>query len=212
MVSALAGGSTLRAAELLTNGNFESGDTGFTSAYTDDTTSQTLDDAQEYMISTSNGFPSYSSLGDHTTGSGEMMALNGSTDANVTMWEEDVNVAPGSSYTFSGYVALTTYYAPVVRLNINGVDVGTFTPTNTNDWENFSFNWSSASATTAKLILIDDNLDYSGNDFALDDLSFTGPAPTTAVPLPASFYAGLLGLAAMAVSRNSKRLLKPLTA
>ena len=74
---------------LVINGDFEKGNTGFTTGYT-------LGDVSNpggYSISprpaTAPGaFADWCNCGDHTTATGKMMVVNGATTPGVTVWEE----------------------------------------------------------------------------------------------------------------------------
>lgn len=87
------------------NGNFSSGNTGFTSGY-------------GYAASSDPGGGHYtvgnnphtwnsalSSFGDHTTGTGLMLIADGSGTANTQLWNESIAVSPNTQYTFSFYSA-----------------------------------------------------------------------------------------------------------
>ena len=87
---------------LVVNGDFENGNTAFTSGYT-------LGDVSNpgfYAIGTNpstaaGAFGDWCNCGDHTSGTGKMMIVNGATDASLPIWEETVAVRPSTSYTFS---------------------------------------------------------------------------------------------------------------
>jgi hypothetical protein len=161
---------------LVTNGDFGAGNSGFTSQYTQ---SASLGPPQTYAVGTNpntfNGL--WPRLGDHTSGTGQMMIVNGSTTANVTVWSERVPVQPDTTYVFSVWAA-SLYASPaILRFTVNGTTIGTKPArSSVGTWGQLSFSWQSGSATTAVLALIDDNLAFGGNDFALDDIAFTGPA------------------------------------
>ena len=96
------------AAELITNGNFNAGATGFSTTY-----DQT--DPGGYIFVTTNPallcsscFPS---MGDHTTGSGNMLFIDGAgvgdglTPASHPYYSVTLGVAPNSDYAFSYWAA-----------------------------------------------------------------------------------------------------------
>lgn len=173
---------------LLINGDFENGNTGFTSGYTfgDDS------NPGGYTIganpSTATGaFGDWCNCGDHTSGTGKMMIVNGATDATLSVWEETVTVTPSTEYIFSYWGAEVDHDSsslPHLLLKINGKVIGSSTfpeypPDNGGQWHNYKFTWKSGSSKSADLVLIDLNMDASWNDFALDDIAFS------AVPNPA---------------------------
>ena len=127
------------------------------------------------------------SLGDHTTGNGNYMIVNGSTSSNKKVWEYTVqNISPGVIYQFKVYVtclfmtpggiAPTSNYLPKLQLKINDQDVGqvkTLTWTNGGQWTSWSQEWTAGSNTTsAKITIIDNCTSDNGNDFGLDDIVF----------------------------------------
>jgi len=88
--------------QLLTNGNFELGNVGFTSAYLYSPNNlvgpKTYEMTTNPHLGNSNAF----SYGDHTTGSGLMLAANGSTNTADFAWSETVSVSTNTIYEFSG--------------------------------------------------------------------------------------------------------------
>ena len=171
---------------LIVNGDFESGNTNFTSDYIVGTggTWGPISNEGEYLVTTSpqiahSNFPS---CGDHTTGSGQMMVVNGSGVPNENIWCQTVNVLPNTAYTFSMWMlSFATGSFADITLVINGVQVGpNYIPTNTGcTWNNFTTTWNSGVNTTAQVCIVNQNIQLSGNDFAIDDLSFSTICTTT---------------------------------
>jgi len=163
---------SLNPANLLTNGSFSAGNTGFTSGYSYITVGNSV--PNNYGVGTNaltynSGWPG---MGDHTTGTGNMMVLDGSQTSSVG-WSETVPVSPATSYIFTVWTAELELPQPTIQLAINGVVTGTFTPTTTlGQWVKYEVTWNSGTATSAVITLTDLNLVWSGNDFALDDISF----------------------------------------
>jgi hypothetical protein len=168
--------SRLVPSNLLTNGDFEQGATGFSTQYT--LMSQVYDTGECTVASNPNAANSnLASFGDHTTGSGKMLIANGSTTANVVVWQETVSVSTNAALVFSGFVASCYPLSPaMLQINVNGQNIGSVTaPSAAGSWLSFSFNWNSAAATSAAITIVDENTAMSGNDFALDDLFFGVP-------------------------------------
>jgi len=170
---------------LVVNGDFESGNSGFTTGYTFGDVSS----PGGYAISTSpssapGALGDWCTCGDHTTGTGNMMIVDGATSASVPVWEETVSVAPSTDYTFSYWGAEVDHDSnslPHLLLKIDGAVVGEstfpeYSPDNGGQWQNYKFAWHSGANKSADLVLIDQNTDAPWNDFALDDISFSAVA------------------------------------
>jgi gliding motility-associated-like protein len=112
---------------------------------------------------------------DHTTGTGNMLVVNGSASPGANIWCQTVSVQPNTFYAFSAWVVTMVSEAPAeMRFAINGVDLGAplLAALATCQWDQFYALWNSGSATTATICINNQNLATSGNDFALDDISF----------------------------------------
>lgn len=166
---------------LIENGDFSQGDTLFTTEYTYVADPNPFGVQAAYGIVTSPGawFAPFCSGGDHTTGSGNLLVFDGSTDptGNLIVWsnQNPVAIAPNTNYTFSYYVASVSPENPArLEVSINGVSQGAplTAPGATCLWTEVSYDWNSGSNTTANFIIYDRNAASGGNDFALDDITF----------------------------------------
>lgn len=173
------------AQELVANGDFEAGNTGFTSDYVPvaNTLQQGLQPEGTYSVSNSPNFMHNYFWGrDHSVPgvTGNYMLVNGTKDKVV--WKQTVSVLPGNTYYFSAYAVSLNDVAPFANLKfqVNGMQVGSPTGTlpsktpdnNSGTWVRFYGNWNSQLATTAVIEIIDLENAASGNDFGLDDISF----------------------------------------
>jgi len=212
LATLLLGASAANAQNLLTNGNFEAGNTGFFTQYNVSAPFPPGPDGPgHYNVynQTIQFNPVFGqTFGDHTTGTGLMMVVNGYTLPDTYFWGQDVAVTANTNYTFSGYFTSALIdpdpSPAVINLVINGASVGTnlsLLPT-TGTWQQFTATWNSGASTVANLRLFDANLTGQGNDFVADDLSFVGPT-TSAAPEPGTL--ALLGLAALPVAGMLRR-------
>ena len=171
--------SLLLGGDLVFNGNFSIGDTGFTTGYLDHTGGDVFA-TNTYAITTDPNTVhiGFMSFGDHTTGSGNMMVCNGAEVADHIVWEQTITVVPGTDYNFSAWATsvqnLSSYDAPArLQFSVNGVLIGSVynLPLTGGDWTNFYADWNSGSASSAVIAIIDQNI-TGLNDFALDDIVF----------------------------------------
>ncbi len=173
-------GSISSPVNLIQNGDFSQGNTLFVTEYTQ------VDDPNPFGVQTSYNivtnpnawFAPFSSCGDHTTGSGNLMVFDGSTDptGNTIAWsnQNPVPVVPNTNYTFSYYVAsVSPDNLARLEVFINGVSQGApvTAPGATCLWTQVSYNWNSGANNTANFIIYDRNFVDYGNDFALDDIA-----------------------------------------
>lgn len=192
--------SPIPATSLVTNGDFQSGNTGFTSSYVYKDPvlngTNTVFDQGVYTIAPSlmsptpihpsPGLPEYY---DHTVGNvtGNFMVINGSTVANKVFWSTTLNVEPNSFYDFSMWASVwnnSSNNLPQIQVSFNGaVAMIAVPPVPLGTWTNFSTTWFSGANTTVKIDLQNNVLDFGGNDFGVDDISFSLRG-TAAVPEP----------------------------
>jgi hypothetical protein len=213
LISAGMAATSARAdSNLLTNGDFSAGNTGFSTGY--DYSPGNLYPANSYDVvsNPNNDHPLAVSYGDHTTGTGLMLALNGAGSSSTPAWSETVSVTPGDDYAFVGYLSSWSQgYGPVADLDlvINGSNIGdTLADETAGIWNQFSGSWNAGGATSATITLYDLQTAPNGNDFSLDDLSFadTGrQVGNTAAPTPASGMAALAGFAVIALAKKLGR-------
>lgn len=160
---------------LVQNGNFESGNTGFTSDYT---FSNNLQPEGRYsVVANANSVHSGFQGNDHTNPpSGLFMAVNGAGTPGVNVWCQTVPVTPNTDYAFSTWVVSLVNNSPaLLQFSINGTQIGNvFTaPTGLNNWAQFFDTWNSGNSTSATICILNQNTTLSGNDFGLDDIVFS---------------------------------------
>jgi gliding motility-associated-like protein len=164
---------------LVTNGDFSAGNSGFTSGYVYGTGGPwgILSLEGQYAIATSPSLThsAFASYGDHTTGSGNMMVVNGAATPNVSIWCQTINVQPNTDYQFSTWVSTAYTQSPaILQFSINNVLIGTpfNAPVTTGVWAKFFATWNSGSNSTATICITNQNTAVAGNDFAIDDIDF----------------------------------------
>ena len=167
-------------ANLVVNGDFETGNTGFTTNYIVGSggTWGPVSDPGTYLITSDPNIAhtNFPNCVDHTSGAGDMMVINGADIANQNVWCETISVTPNTDYEFSTWIQNYDLSAPaMLSFYINGVQLGnTFSPTSSGcTWQNFFELWNSGVATSAQICIVNESTAGAGNDFALDDISFS---------------------------------------
>ena len=159
---------------VINNGNFSNGNTGFTSEYS--YANPNITEGQ-YFVGTNpqTWNASMSNCIDHTTGNGNMMLVNGAPAADINVWKQTVTVTPNTNYAFSTWIqALYPPNPAQLSFSINGSDIGTLITASlpTCTWTQFYTTWNSGNSTSATISIVNKNTFVQGNDFALDDISF----------------------------------------
>lgn len=171
---------TVSPRNLIPNGNFEGGNTGFSSDYTFNGFLY-----GSYFVNSNPSFVGpWCNQPDHSASGTNMLIADGRNfnAQNARVWYVTVNVNPNTNYTFSGFLSNVSNSGGTVGYdmlatvigNVSG-SVGT-TPSNhsfpCNVWNQFTIPWNSGSNTTATLELRFLTSVQLGNDVAIDDLFF----------------------------------------
>jgi len=202
--------SGFASANLITNGDFETGNSGFSSDYTH--SPGNINGAGTYAVVTDprSVHGSATSYGDHTSGSGNMMAVNGSTTQGETVWQQTIAVDTSTTYDFAAFISSWFQASPAqLSFSVNGDLIGSLTaPAVTGVWESVFATWNSGASTIATISIENGNNAFGGNDFALDDLYFGDPVfsdpdcCSTSVPTPGTLPLLGLTLIALGLSRS----------
>ena len=164
---------------LIYNGDFSGGYDGFYTVYN---YSPNLIPEGNFYIgdNPSNYHYNFASCADHTTGSGNMMIVNGSPVANEEIWCQDIIVLPNTDYVFSTWLTSAHFSNPaVLQFSINGTLLGSpFPATSTScEWNQFYATWNSGANTNITICIVNQNTIADGNDFAIDDIYFSPICP-----------------------------------
>ncbi|MDA9773672.1 gliding motility-associated C-terminal domain-containing protein [Saprospiraceae bacterium] len=170
---------------LVENGDFEDGNSGFTSSYLDGSTFcpqgpfnpfGPLACPGMFVISDNpnDTHTNFSSCGDHTSGSGQMMVVNGSPNS-VNIWCQNISTTADNDYLFSAWATAVHPESPaILQFSINGSLIGENFALSGEvcSWENFTASWTAGASTSATICITNQNTNAGGNDFAIDDIEF----------------------------------------
>ncbi|WP_169981407.1 PEP-CTERM sorting domain-containing protein [Tautonia rosea] len=185
---ALIWASPASAENLIYNGDFELGDVGFNTDYPN--APQTFG-YQIVRNPNEDWYSGFASFGDHTTGDGFMLAVDGATILNQVVWEQTVTLPIQQLYDFSVWVAPMSSPNPadlefqIEQGGINRRLGGLKLSSEPGVWTKFSRRFIvgpqiQTGPATIKIV----NMETAGvgNDFALDDLRLSViPEPSTLV-------------------------------
>ena len=211
--------AAIAAPNLIPNGDFSAGVSGFTSDYTLNTSSGLAEGV--YDVRTQAGppyHPLWASFGDHTTGTGKYLIANGAADTTKAVWRSGpIAIAAHTGYFFEGWLSNVCCNVPfdnappalsfVVSLGGGApVTLGTLSvPVGAPGiWYPISTTFNSGSATSATLTLLNAQPAAGGNDFGLDDV-YLGVKSSVPAPEPESVALIGLGLAALAFRARRTR-------
>lgn len=170
-------GRNLSKDERILNGSFES---GMTEYFTDYIFTNLYLHIEGYYTLTKNPnqvYTSFADCKDHTNGEGLMAVFNGSEKHGDIVWEQTINnVDKNRIYYFSFWATSVILNSPAkLEVYINDLPLSlqpVQLPDLICDWKEYGFYWSSGLSDTAKITIKNANVEFNGNDFALDDLSF----------------------------------------
>ena len=183
------------AASSVANSDFSSGDTGFISGYADKTANPNgtnLYVEQTYAVgSNPNSYHTgFGSFGDHTTGTGKMLIVNGGPTVATTAWSETITIKANTDYIFAFWAANASaadltqtggiYNTATVEFTLTSgattTTLGTIALSGADPvgvWQYFNTVWNSGSLSgTVTIALVDTQGVANGNDFAVDDINF----------------------------------------
>ncbi|MFZ1296642.1 MAG: hypothetical protein WAT16_01260, partial [Saprospiraceae bacterium] len=155
---------------LIKNGDFESGNSSFSSSYTFTPVNTT---EGEYFVtpnpSSWNG--GFTNCGDHTTGSGNMLLLNGHPVAGTNFWCQTIPTVVGRIYQFEFWSqSVVAFNIAQLNVKVNGNSVGTTTAGGLCNWVLYTVRFT-ATSTSTQICLSESTGIRGGNDFAVDDIA-----------------------------------------
>ncbi len=179
------------ASELVVNGNFNAGNTGFTTNYS--YRADVAGQSEMYPEGTYAVLPNPNDVHnafygqDRHSSAGNIMVINGSPSLGAAVWNQNnTTVLPNTTYYFSAWaMSVVNGNNAILQFSINGSQVGTIaylpngysSTSGPYNWVRFYGQWESGPSTTANLSIVNLNTILGGNDFALDDISFGTMAP-----------------------------------
>jgi hypothetical protein len=164
-------GSIPTGTNLIVNGDFEAGNTGFLSSYSYSTGTNT----NQGVYTVTDNAKSLNGAFSPITPGNKQMVIDGATIANVTVWSQTVSVIPNSTYQFTYYLRREVDANPsIIQLYANNQALGTpFTASSAvTVYKKYYYNWFSGSSTSVTLDLRNQNTIANGNDFSLDNIDF----------------------------------------
>ncbi len=170
------------------NGNFESGNVGFTSDYSHRVFSGSNLSEGSYAIVTNprDVHLSWAIYGDHTTGSGNFLVANGAVNGGDTVvWRQTVPFTSGGRKCFEFWASSTFPVAPSrLFLRVNGQDGPSMQLSSTvGRWSKYACEMQVLPGPLT-LEIINANSIVFGNDFAIDDISMPTCPPDSRCSLP----------------------------
>ena len=203
---------------LVPNGDFEAGNTSFTSDYS---YSPGGNGAEAQYTVRSNPYPwngYFVPMADHTTGSGQMFVGNGSPIDGAIVWSSGlIDVAPDTDYFFEAFVSnvcCSVGYPganspAVLEFRVSTPAIVSLGSVSTSlafagEWQGLGTTWNSGPATSVTLSLVNRNTATGGNDFVVDDIYFGTESTLPPVPEPETYALLALGLVALALKARVK--------
>lgn len=166
-------GSGQPGSELVTNGDFESGNTSFLTDY--NYQSSSISSPGDYSITNDarNKGSNLARCFDRKTGGGNFLIANGAS-LPINVWKQTIPVTAGKNYVLSFWAVNVLGGTPAqLDIKINGGVVGSLTVSGTAAfWENVSLVWPSGANISAVIEIVNNNTLGAGNDFGIDDISF----------------------------------------
>ena len=192
---------------LVVNPDFQAGNTGFTSDY--QFVAGGSSNQGTYGLVTSAQFhnPGFSPCTDAISPGELIMAIDGSSNERNAIWCQSFAISPTSSYAFGFELASLSDGNPArLRVRINGEDIGGVLIGDPQAciWKRSLAYWNATGSATAEVCIYDLNESSSGNDFAIDNLSFFELGPVVLDSFYVSLGAQSFGTADIKLCGNDR--------
>lgn len=204
---------------LVTNGTFNAGNSGFTSAYTYVAPAKNVLYAEgQYTVGNDTTFvhDQFKAVSGQGGAGDNFMMINGAVAGNADVWvSNSIAVVPNTNYFFEAFATNIccsggTGSASKITFTVQGdATSASLSDFSTGDsavgsWQLLSNIWNSGSNTSVTLRLVNASLQPAGNDFAIDTINFNTQS-VTAVPEPATWALLIGGFGVVAaVARKRK--------
>jgi gliding motility-associated-like protein len=156
---------------LLINADFNQGATGFTSQYNLSSTNTAVE--QYVVANNTSSWNGSANCPDHTSGSGNMLIVNGGSLPGKTVWKQKIKISPQTNYVFGGWIQSHSTINPAqLQLWINNQPARQIQAASaTCQWQQYYVTWNSGDLTDVEVAFAY-NSTIGGNYFALDDIFF----------------------------------------
>jgi len=162
--------------ELIFNGDFEQGDTGFSSQLRFSPLSLKPEGTYAIAKNPKSMYTVFDSCYDHTSTTGMMMIINGAQGLDTLVWGQKVlNIKKNTDYEFIFFYASALTKRPaIIQVIINNDTIPqiAYFPAESCNWLLYKIQWNSGINDTALIRLYDLNKEKAGNDYMIDDISF----------------------------------------
>lgn len=156
---------------LINNGDFESGNSGFTHDYNYGTPGGPFGPGWLSVgIDPISYNGAWTNCGDHTSGTGRQLIVDGHTTPNSNIWCQTVTVTAGKMYLFQFFVQSVYPVAPAnLIVRANNVNIGSVSAAGLCDWQMFEACFTATSGSVQMCIVETTTIGF-GNDFTIDDI------------------------------------------
>jgi outer membrane protein OmpA-like peptidoglycan-associated protein len=172
---------------LIVNGNFEDGNKYFYSGL--EFSSQAVVPGNYTVTNNASSHNSaFYPIKDHTSGSGNYLIIDASTEENIKNWCSKVKVDPKSEYQFSLYASnlnVDFRYPATIKLMVNGEEAGhsVTLPDSHHEWTKYTWRWFSGNTKdTVDFCIEDSETTSNGNDYGIDDIVLTKISQEVVIP------------------------------